>query len=246
MCLLLVAFRHHPRYPLVVAANRDEWKDRPTDPLHRWADGLLAGRDRKAGGTWMATRPDGAFAATTNVREPGAPAGVRSRGELPLRVLRAPSLAEGVAGVAEDAHAYGGFHVIAADRDALWHTSSRGEGPTRLPPGLHGVSNGPRAAAWPKVRSGLAALERALAVDEPDVEALLAVLADRTAPLDAELPDTGVGLDWERALGPRFIDHGPYGTRASTVVLVGAEVRVVERSWDPGGQTTTLRAAVAG
>lgn len=241
MCLVLVAWRHHPRYPLVVAANRDEWKDRPADPLHRWADGLWAGRDRRAGGTWMAARPDGAFAATTNVREPGAAAGARSRGELPLRVLRASSVADGVRGVAAEAPDYGGFHVIAADRDALWHTSSRGEGPTRLAPGLHGVSNGPRAVVWPKVRTGLAALEAALADDEPDVEALLALLTDRTRPDDADLPDTGVGLELERALGPRFIDTGPYGTRVSTVVLVGADLRVIERSWDPGGGTVDVR-----
>ena len=241
MCLVLVAWRHHPRYPLVVVANRDEWKERPTDPLHAWPDGLWAGRDRLAGGTWLAVRPDGAFAATTNYREPAADRGARSRGELPLRVLRAANVGAGVHAVAEAAAEYGGFHVLAADTEGLWHASSRGEGPTRLPPGLHGVSNGPRSVPWPKVRSGLAALATALTPDEPDVDALFALLADRAVPPDADLPDTGVGLEWERGLASRFIDLPVYGTRASTVVLVGDEVRVVERSWDPGGGTVEVR-----
>ncbi len=242
MCLVLVAWRRHPRARLVVAANRDEWRERPTEPLHRWADGLLAGRDRRAGGTWMAVRPDGAFAATTNFREPGAPTGARSRGELPLRVLRAPSVAEGILAIARDADQYGGFHVIAADAEGLWHVGSRGEGPTQLPPGVYGISNGPRIVPWPKVTGGVSALDAALARGEIDPEALFDVLTDRSAPPDEHLPDTGVGLDWERVLGPRFIDAGPYGTRSSTVLLVGDEVRVIERSWDPGGGTTELRA----
>lgn len=235
MCLVLVAWRSHPRYPLVVAANRDEWRARPTEPLHRWEGGLWAGRDRLGGGTWMAVRPDGAFAATTNFREPGLSPGARSRGELPLRVLRAPGVAAGMREVGEEAADYGGFHVVAADREGLWHQSSRGEGIARLTAGLHGVSNGPRALAWPKVRTGLAALAEALTPDEPDVDALFAVLQDRAAPPDPLLPDTGVGLDMERALGARFIDLETYGTRSSTVVLVGARVRVLERTWDPGG-----------
>lgn len=250
MCLVLVAWRQHPDYPLIVAANRDEWRERPADPLHRWASGLYAGRDQRAGGTWLAVRPDGAFAATTNVREPGVAPGSRSRGELPVRALEG-RVGDSMAAIHRDAEVYGGFHVIAADREALWHVSSRGEvpgaapvGPIRLEPGLHGVSNGPRTVAWPKVRSGLAALGAAIE-DEPDIEALFALLADREVPPDAELPDTGVGLELERALGPRRIDHGPYGTRVSTVVLVGRTVRVEERSWDPGGGTNVIHRDVS-
>ncbi|MFN7144640.1 MAG: NRDE family protein, partial [Myxococcota bacterium] len=209
MCLVLVGWRRHPHFPLVVAANRDEWRDRPTNPLHRWPDGLWAGRDRRAGGTWMAVRPDGAFAAVTNLREPAAPPGVRSRGDLPLRVLRAPTVADGIRDLAADAAHYGGFHVIAGDSAGLWHVSSRGEGPTLLPPGVHGVSNGPRSARWPKVEEGVTALAETLDRDDPDIDTIFDLLADRRTPEDARLPDTGVGLAWERALGSRFVDHGP-------------------------------------
>lgn len=241
MCLVLVAHRAHSRYPLVVAANRDEWRARPADPLHRWPDALVAGRDRLAGGTWLAVRPDGAFAAVTNFREPDAPTGGRSRGELPLRVLRAPDLGEAVHDIARDAASYAGFHLIAGDTQALWHLSNRGEGPTRLPPGVWGVSNGPRAAPWPKVALGVAAFTAALTADNPDLDTLLALLCDRAVPPDEALPDTGVGLEWERGLAPRFVDLGPYGTRASTLVWVGDTIRVIERSWDPAGDTTEIR-----
>lgn len=240
MCLVLVGWRRHPRAPLVVAANRDEWGDRPTDPLHRWPEGLYAGRDRLAGGTWLAVRPDGAFAATTNMREPGAPPMPRSRGDLPLRILAATSVEAGVREVAADAEGYGGFHVIAADADGLWHASSRGEGPTALGPGVWGVSNGPRSAGWPKVVGGEAALDAALDHPEPDVEALFALLHDRAAPPDERLPDTGVGLELERALGSRFVSMQAYGTRSSTVVIVGEHVRVIERTWDTAGGWTEV------
>jgi uncharacterized protein with NRDE domain len=241
MCLVLVAWQRHPRYPLLVAANRDEWRSRPALPLHVWGDGLVAGRDAEAGGTWMAVRRDGAFAAVTNYREPGAPAGPRSRGGLPLCALAGGDLAPRMREIASEAADYSGFHLIAAGPDGLWHMSNRGEGPDLLEPGIYAVSNGPRAVPWPKMISGARALDAALQEEEPSLDALFALLADTTRPPDAALPDTGVGLELERALSPRFIDLPAYGTRASTVLLVGADVRVAERSWDTGGGLTELR-----
>ena len=289
MCLILVAWRVYPEAPLVVAANRDEWRSRPALPLQRWErglegpqipppqrsvseapgrgpsrgrrpgasrdqqaeevaivgdlgrawtggqitpDGLVCGRDATAGGTWLAVRPDGAFAAVTNWREPGARAGGRSRGELPVAVLRAPSVAEGVADAVARGAEYGGFHVIGADSGGLWTGSNREPGVLALPPGVYAVSNGPRGAAWPKMVRGRAGLE----AHGPDVEGLLRLLADREAPPDEALPDTGVGLELERALGPVFIDLPAYGTRVSTVVVAReAAVRVVEQTHDEGG-----------
>jgi uncharacterized protein with NRDE domain len=231
MCLVLVAYRMHPRYPLVVAANRDEWRNRPADPLHCWDNGLIAGRDQLAGGTWMAVQ-NGRFAATTNFREPGANAGSRSRGELPLRLARAQSLEEELQQVALDGPYYGGFHVITGDTKQLYHLSNRGEALTRLPPGLHGVSNGPRQQLWPKVRLGLKRLQKAIEQTEPDPDEILEILADTSIPPDHELPDTGVGIEWERKLAPIRIDAGPYGTRVSTLLLMGTHSRIIERSWD--------------
>jgi uncharacterized protein with NRDE domain len=204
----------------------------------------------------MAVRPDGAFAAVTNYREPLGDRGERSRGELPLRALRAATIEAGLLEIAANGARYGGFHVIAGDRTGLWHVSNRGEPLTRLPPGLHGVSNGPRIDRWPKVRGGLDALgavlagaerdgepggERGTGPDgELDVDAILAVLADRTVPPDDALPDTGVGIAWERVLGARFVSTEAYGTRVSTVLVVSERVRVVERTWDAGGTTVSL------
>jgi len=233
--LILVAWRSHPTLPLIVAANRDEFHSRSSVPLHRWSDApIVAGRDAFAGGTWLAVRHDGAFAAVTNIREPGAPVGTRSRGDLPLAVLNAPSIAIGVAHAVANGGLFSGFHIIAADHEGLWHASNRGEGPTRLPPGLYGISNGRRDAGWPKVVGGVDALRQVL--DDPAPHRLIALLRDRTTPPDDALPDTGVGLEMERGLAPRFIDLPGYGTRVSTVVLrSSAEIRVVERTWDDGG-----------
>lgn len=231
--MILVAWRSHPTLPLIVAANRDEFRARPSVPLHRWPHApIIAGRDTLAGGTWLAVRHDGAFAAVTNIREPGAPVGSRSRGDIPLAVLAAPSIAEGISQL--DLAAFSGFHIIAADGEGLWHASNRGEGPTRLPPGVYGISNGRRDAGWPKVVGGVEALRQQ--VDDPAPHKLIDLLRDRTTPPDEDLPDTGIGLDLERGLAPRFIDLPGYGTRVSTVVLRGAsELRVIERTWDDGG-----------
>lgn len=234
---------------LIVAANRDEWRGRPAAPLHRWPDGgrgagLLGGRDLQAGGSWMLVHPAGRFVVVTNVREPGVAPGPLSRGELPLRVLEADDLEQGVRAVWEDGARYSGFHVLAGDPTELWHTSNRGGPPTRLAPGLHGVSNGPLGAPWPKVVGGLAALAdlRSFVAEEDRIEAALLLLQDRVVAPDAALPDTGVGRDMERALSPRFIDMPAYGTRCSTVLLCSpAGVRLVEQSWDPGGGRVNVR-----
>jgi uncharacterized protein with NRDE domain len=225
--LILVAWKVHPRFDLVVAANRDELRSRPSEPIHWWPDrDVLAGRDEKAGGTWLAVSRDGRMAAVTNYREPGGPSGERSRGEIPLLALA------GAGAAIEDPSSYAGFHLVYAAADELWHASNRGEGPTLLQPGFHAISNGPRADVWPKMRSGL----RAIAPVLDDADALLAVLDDRATAPDAELPHTGVPSDVERALSARFIDLPWYGTRASTVMHRSAEeVRVVELTRDPGG-----------
>jgi uncharacterized protein with NRDE domain len=227
MCLILVAWRVHPKWELVLAANRDEVRSRPSEGVHWWGEPpIFAGRDLKAGGTWMGVSRDGRVAAVTNFREPGAPAGDRSRGEIPAIALAG-------AGVRIPRPlSYAGFHVLYAGADELWHASNRGEGPTLLEPGFHAISNGARADRWPKMRTGLAAMAGAL----DEIDALLAVLDDRTRAADGDLPRTGVPWDVERALSARFIDLEAYGTRASTVVRrSSAEVEVVEVSHDPGG-----------
>lgn len=255
MCLALIAQDAHPRFAVVVAANRDEHHARPTAAAAWWPEGIVAGRDLEAGGTWLGVTRAGRYALITNIREPdrrdpGAP----SRGALVTRVLEdaAPPLAS-VGVVVAAAAAYNGFNLLAGDATSLAWGSNRAPAARALAPGIHGISNAILDAAWPKVVRTKAALAAWCARDADDLDALFTVLADRTRTPDAELPSTGVPLEWERRLSSPFIvgeDVG-YGTRSSTVVTLGrdGDARFVERSFDAAGRQVgevDFRFALAG
>jgi uncharacterized protein with NRDE domain len=246
MCLILIAFRHHPAYPLVVAANRDEFHARPTAPAAFWSDAphVAGGRDLEAGGTWLGITRDGRFAAVTNVREPHAATPPRpvSRGGLVSRYLAGSEHVAGfLARLPERAAEYRGFNLLAGDPRNLHYYSNRGGAPAPLGPGIHGLSNHLLNSPWPKVTGGCAALavtlERADG-PEPLLESLLSLLADETVAPDRHLPDTGVGPERERLLSPRFIRGGEYGTRSSTALVVtgSGEVWLRERRFGPAGE----------
>jgi uncharacterized protein with NRDE domain len=237
MCLIAFAWQVHPEYPLIVAANRDEFHARATAPARFWPEcpALLAGRDLAAGGTWMGVTRHGRFAALTNFREPQAPKGQLSRGLLVSEYLQgdAPPLAY-AEGVMSGADRYGGFNLLVADRDALVITSNRGTPPRRLAPGVYALSNHLLDSPWPKVERARRVLQAEVAA--PGIEGLLRLLADDAAAPDEELPDTGVGLVLERLLSPPFIRSAGYGTRASTALLVGRRrVHFTEQSFGPDG-----------
>ena len=238
MCLIVIGWRVHPDYPLVVAANRDEFYARPTAAAARWADApqVIAGRDLEAGGTWLGITDRSRFAAVTNVREPGMPPGRKSRGELTRAFLCGEAAAmtylDGLRG--ED---HAGFNLLVADGDELAYLSNRDGAPRRLPPGVYGLSNRLLDSPWPKL---LKARERfAAALPRlPDEQAFLAILADDEIVDDADLPQTGVPLEWERRLSAIFVRSENYGTRASTVVWQRADGAVClhEYSYGPYGQ----------
>jgi uncharacterized protein with NRDE domain len=240
MCLALVAFAAHPRYALVVAANRDEFHARPTAPAYWWPEGWLAGRDLSAGGTWCGVDRRGRFALVTNVREPARhdPA-APSRGALVTGVLadRAPPAAALDAAVAAGA-ACNGFNLLAGDRGQLHYGSNRAAPCHALAAGLYGLSNATLDTRWPKVTRAKAALARWCADGDDDPGPLFAALADTAVAADADLPATGVALDWERRLSAPFIVGADYGTRASTVVLFrrDGDVRFVERRFGAEGR----------
>ena len=234
MCLIALAWRPGHALPLLVAANRDEFHARPTAAMAEWPDapGLIAGRDLQAGGTWLGIAPGGRFAALTNIRDPHAEQGSRSRGELPLRFLQGDLGPEAFLNqLRSTARDYSGFNLLVGDDRALWHFNSHGGQAQALPGGIHGVSNAGLNTPWPKLERAKAAL--ALLQDEQDEPSLFALLADSTKPDDKVLPNTGVGMELERLLGSVFITSPTYGTRASTLVFAHADGRrrIVERSF---------------
>jgi len=241
MCLILVAWRIHPDYPLVVAANRDEFFARPTAPAAFWKDApqVLAGRDLDAGGTWMGVTRAGRFAALTNFRDPAQNrGGAPSRGGLVAQFLLGDESPQAyLERIAPHGSQCNGYNLLVGDSDALWWSSNMGGEPRHLATGVYGVSNHLLDTPWPKVGAGKAALTGALD-GLPDDEALFAVLRDDGIHPDEQLPQTGVPLDWERLLSSAFVKSPDYGTRGSTVLCVGADhwATFDEQAWLPGAQ----------
>jgi uncharacterized protein with NRDE domain len=243
MCLIGFAWLAHPRWRLVLAGNRDEFHDRPAAAAGWWADapGVFGGRDLQAGGSWLAIDRRGRLAVVTNYRDPGGPVGPRSRGELVADFVRSDAdIDDWSARIADKATQWSGFNLLlfdlAAAEPRARYVSNRRAGPEALTPGVHGLSNHLLNTDWPKVRRLRERVSDALAI-MPVEPHLFEALADDRPPPDAELPDTGVGLQRERLLASARIRGDGYGTRASTLVLVGHDgrVEVAERSWSPAG-----------
>jgi uncharacterized protein with NRDE domain len=238
MCLILVAWHAHPSYPLVVAANRDEFYARPTAPCARWPNSpeIFGGRDLEAGGTWLGVSEQGRFAAVTNVREPGIAKGSLSRGELTRNFLESRQSPERYL-AALDFAAYSGFNLLLSDGNSLYYASNRGPLAQRLAAGVYGLSNHLLDSPWPKL---ISARERfSLALDKlPASQPFFDILGDDEIVPDDLLPETGVPLEWERRLSAIFVRSQEYGTRASTLVTVNAEKALFfeERSFGANGQ----------
>lgn len=248
MCLILVAWQVHSDYPLVVAANRDEFHARPTAVAARWPDAphVVAGRDLEAGGTWLGVTDAGRFAAVTNVREPGKPKGPQSRGRLTQDFLAgAASPGDFAAGVADGA--FSGFNLLVADAQTLCYRSNRDGVARALPAGIYGVSNHLLDTPWPKLTTAKARF--AEAIEHLPVEApFFDLLADDEIVPDGDLPATGVPLEWERRLSAVFVRSPDYGTRASTLLLRRRDGSglLVERSFDAAGATREARLPFGG
>ena len=229
----------------MLAANRDEFYDRPTAPAAFWSDvpGLFAGRDLRAGGTWLGVTRSRRVAALTNQREPSARvAGAPSRGGLVVEFLKGrEGCEEFLARLAPRAERYAGFNLLLYDGDSLWSFANGDGTAARLSPGLYGLSNHLLETPWPKVVKTKARLARLL--EEPHAPAawaLLMILSDRTRAADDQLPKTGVPLEWERILSAPFIVSDTFGTRSSTAIVIGPDgaVHFTERSFGPAGEAT--------
>ncbi len=242
MCLLLVAYRMHPAYPLVVAGNRDEFHARPTRDAEWWDDkpDVLGGRDLEAGGSWLAINRRGRFAAVTNYRDADRPAGSKiSRGGLINDFLA--SDAHPAAWLESiDADAYAGFNLLVADNERLGYLSNRGGGLRELPAGVYGVANATLDTPWPKVVRTRAAFESLLEDETISVSGLLGVLGDRRLADPEQLASPDLPLNDTHALSSPFVLAGPFGTRSSTVLLrnVDGSVQFTEQRFDEAGEQT--------
>jgi uncharacterized protein with NRDE domain len=245
MCLLVFAWRVHPRYRLVVAANRDEFHERPTAPLAKWpeSNGILAGRDLRAGGTWFGLDRTRRFGAVTNFRELQRPRrSAPSRGNLVPGFLVQPDAPESfLARLETDAPGYSGFNLLLGDADQLWYASNRLDRFARpLPPGVYGLSNEFLDTPWPKLQRVRHRFEAWLATVAADpAQELFELLADRV-PASEGLPQAGLTPEWERALSAPFVIHPTYGTRSSTVLLLEPDgaLRMAEHRFDSTGAYT--------
>jgi uncharacterized protein with NRDE domain len=240
VCLILLAWRVHPQFPCVLAANRDEFFSRPAVPAQWWSDHpqLLAGRDVLAGGTWLGITKLGRFAGLTNFRQPGAQADTaRSRGMLVMDLLNSDqALPQSLAQLRDAGPNYNGFSVLFSDGRRLGvYESASGIG-RELQPGVYGLSNHLLDTPWPKVQQAKSRLATALQ-SLPDTTDLLELLRDDRPAPDGMLPRTGVSQEWERLLSSAFIRAPGYGTRCSTLICVDARggVRFGEWSWDSTG-----------
>ena len=238
MCLIVVGWRVHPRYPLMVAANRDEFHARPTADAARWRDApqVFGGLDLEAGGTWLGITTGGRFAAVTNVREPGMTKGAQSRGKLTRDFLLAESSAIDFA-TGVEGELYSGFNLLVSDGETLVYCSNR-DGPARpLAPGVYGLSNHLLDSPWPKLVAARQRFSEALQ-HLPEETPFFELLADRIIVPDTDLPQTGVPLAVERMLSAIFVTSDNYGTRASTLAWRRDDgaVQLQERRFGPNGQ----------
>ena len=236
MCLILLAWQTHPDYPLVVAANRDEFFVRPSAPAAFWTEApdILAGRDLQAGGTWLGVTRGRRFAALTNFRDGGKQGSdAPSRGALVADFLAGKCDPEAyLEALSKRGADYNGFNLFVGDDRRLGYYSNREPGPRWLAPGIYGLSNHLLDTPWPKLSATKAAFADALA-QLPESTPFLQLHADQDIVADAQLPETGVPLEWERILSAVFVTSPDYGTRASTLLTMERTGRVtlLERSF---------------
>lgn len=241
MCLIHFQFQNHPHYKLILAANRDEAYDRPTAKAHYWEDepSIIAGRDLLQMGTWLGVTRGGRFAALTNFRDPKQNSEDKiSRGDIVRRYLGTHiSLERFLLTLKHNRHYYAGFNVILGNQDELFYYNNAQNKITRIPKGIHGLSNHMLNTPWPKVTKGKDMLEHYVWTHQNvDPDKLFDILMDSEEARDDELPQTGVSLELERQLSPQFIKTSGYGTRSSTVVLIDKEnhITFIERTYKEG------------
>jgi uncharacterized protein with NRDE domain len=245
MCILFIAVNQHPEYPLIIAANRDEFHQRPTLVSDFWPSypNLLAGKDETAGGTWMGINKAGRIAALTNIRAPGKDReNARSRGELAINYLTHNVSSDDYMQTLMQSHLdYNGYNLLFGELTALKVYNSFDNSEYDLKDGVYGLSNASLNSPWPKLDAGRSALANYCQhADILSQEHLFDLLKNMTPAADKALPKTGIPIEWERKLSSIFIQSNDYGTRSSTLLLVDKQNKVSweERSFNAQAEVT--------
>lgn len=240
MCILFIAIDQHKDYPLIIAANRDEFHQRPTRPSHVWnrPSRILAGKDELANGTWMGINKFGHIAAITNIRAPGKEVNnAISRGGLVTDFLdEQPDSADYHQQIETSRRRYNGYNLLFGKLTALSVYNNFEDDLQVLDAGVYGLSNAMLNTPWPKLDTGKAELARYCQQEQPiEFDQLFALLKNNTPAHDDVLPKTGVPIEWEKKLSSIFIESPNYGTRSSTLLLIDKQQQVYwqERTFDP-------------
>lgn len=246
MCILFIAINQHPDYPLIIAANRDEFHRRPTAPSSFWDShpSMLAGQDLEAKGTWMGVTRYGGIAALTNIRDPRQSTHARTRGELVVNALTKQDTAALERRLQADRTHYNGYNLVYGHLTDLTVYNNAHDTFFPLSDGVHGLSNADIHTHWPKVTRGMHALTDYISTT-PRIEQddLFTLLRDEVKAGDHQLPQTGIGYEWEKRLSSIFIQSPDYGTRTSTLLLVDNQqcCHWQERTFSPEGVITDTR-----
>jgi uncharacterized protein with NRDE domain len=238
MCSILFAYKQHPKYPLIVVANRDEFYKRPTEQAHWWKEHpeMLAGKDTIGNGSWFGVSKLGRFSALTNYRD-----GMHLKQNAPTRgklvtnyLINEVDGVEYLNEIAKTSDLYNGYNLLTFDGKDLLHYSNISDQITHIEAGIHGVSNALLNSDWPKINKGKAKLAE-LIKNDFSIDSFFQMMLDDEKAADENLPKTGVPIEWERLLSSLCIKSEAYGTRCSTVLLWDNDGKMYfeERSYVP-------------
>jgi uncharacterized protein with NRDE domain len=245
MCILFLALQQHPKYPVIICANRDEFHQRPTQKMHQWdKPSILAGKDLQAGGTWLGLNSKGRFSALTNFRQPKAfDAAKHTRGDLVLQALTNNSndMTRNLTATHEQ---YNGFNLVYGDLNNLHCFDSINKRHHQLTSGVHIICNGALDDLWPKMQLGQQQLTDVITEQNNsnfrplNVDKLFEIMTNDTQSLPENLPKTGISDDWEQMLSSIFIVSEKYGTRSTVIVTcdINNNIDVHEQNYDKEGQ----------
>ena len=247
MCLIVFSFKHHTKYPVILAGNRDEFYGREAQQAHFWdtEPSLLAGKDLRAGGTWLGVSQNGEFGAITNHRDLNNPVnGERSRGYIiPVFLTNNGLPEEKIKRIESNFSKYSGYNLLAGNTDQLFYLTNVKRQTKTVSPGVHGISNAFLDTPWPKVEAAKSAFEDAIKPALIDREAIFKLLQDSDPFPQETLPDTGLSPEMEKAVSPIFIKTDDYGTRCSTLLTIdyNGRVQFTEKTYHFNGDSSVTK-----